>query len=73
MTDEILNKWNKLITACKNYYIDSIPTGMLDSDYDELERRAAIEDGFYVRDYVFRTFLMGAKTKNSYIEKIKKD
>lgn len=73
MTEEILKKWELLITACKNYYIDSIPTGMLDSEYDELEKRAALEDGFYVRDYVFRTFLMGTKTKNSYIEKIKKE
>lgn len=73
MTDEILKKWEVLITACKNYYIDSIPTGMLDSQYDELEARAVMEDGFYVRDYVFRTFLMGTKTKNSHIEKIKKE
>lgn len=73
MTEEILNKWNRLIIACKNYYVDSIPTGMLDSEYDELEKKAALEDKFYVRDYVFRTFLMGTKTKNSYIERIKKE
>ena len=73
MEDFILKKWGQLIEACKNYYIDSIPTGMLDSQYDELERRAAIEDKFYVRDYVFRTYLVGTKTKNSYIEKIKKE
>ena len=73
MTEELLlKKWETLITACKNYYVDSIPTGMLDSQYDELERRAAIEDKFYVRDYVFRTFLMGTKTKNHYIEEISK-
>jgi hypothetical protein len=73
MTNELLKKWETLITACKNYYVDSIPTGMLDAQYDELERRAVIEDNFYVRDYVFQTFLTGIKTKNAYIEKIKKE
>lgn len=68
----ILKKWSSLIGACKNYYIDSLPTGMLDSEYDELEQRAILEDGFFVRDYVIDTFSKGTRSKNSYIEKIKK-
>lgn len=71
-TGKSLEKWKDLILACKNYYIDSIPTGMSDSEFDMLEARAAQEDGFFVRDYVFQTFLKGTKTKNSFIEKIKK-
>lgn len=68
----ILKKWSDLIDACKNYYIDSLPTGMLDSVYDEMEKRAITEDGFFVRDYVFDLYSKGARSKNSYIEKIKK-
>ena len=45
---------------------------MDDAVYDMLEARAAQEDGFFVRDYVYQTYLKGTKTKNSYIEKIKK-
>ena len=70
--DSVLAKWSILINACKSYYIDSQPTGISDSDYDEMEQRAINEDGFFVRDYVFDTYLKGVKTKNSYIEKIKK-
>ena len=69
----ILEKWKILIEACKNYYIDSMPTGFSDSEYDDLERRALEEDGFSVRDYVFQTYLKGTKGKNAYIEKIKKE
>lgn len=72
MEEKILEKWKVLVEACKNYYIDSTPTGISDSEYDELERRAIEEDGFYVRDYIFETYLKGTKTKNSWIEKIKK-
>lgn len=72
ISEKSLEKWKDLILACKNYYIDSVPTGMSDSDFDNLEKRAAQEDGFFVRDYVFQTYLKGAKTKNSFIEKIKK-
>jgi hypothetical protein len=72
MDNVILEKWRNLIQACKNYYVDSLPTGMADSEYDLLEMRAMAEDNFSVRDYVFDTYLKGTKTKNSYIEKIKK-
>lgn len=72
VTDTIIEKWKNLINACKAYYIDSLPTGMTDSEYDFLENQALHEDGFSVRDYVFQEYLKGTKTKNSYIEKIKK-
>ena len=72
MNDQVLKKWETLVIACKNYYIDSIPTGMSDSEYDTLERKALAEDGFSVRDYVFQTFMQGKRAKNAYIEKIKK-
>lgn len=70
--DRVLEKWEKLINACKAYYIDSLPTGLLDSEFDELEIRAAKEDGFFVRDYVFQTYAKGVRVTNSYIEKFKK-
>ena len=70
--NNILSKWSNLISACKAYYIDSQPTGISDSEYDLLEQRAISEDGFYVRDYILDTYLKGTKTKNSYIDKIKK-
>lgn len=69
---EILLKWENLINACKLYYIDSQPTGLLDSEFDELEKKAIEEDGFYARDYVFNTFMQGVKTQNRWIEKITK-
>lgn len=69
----VLKKWKNLIEACKNYYIDSIPTGYTDAEYDKMERDAIKEDNFFVRDYVFETYLKGTKTKNQYIEKIKKE
>lgn len=72
ITEQSLEKWKTLIQACKNYYIDSLPTGMSDSEFDELELKAIKEDGFFARDYVFNTYLKGTKTKNSWIEKIKK-
>ena len=43
----ILEKWSVLINACKSYYIDSIPTGLTDSEYDLMEQRAAQEDNFF--------------------------
>lgn len=70
--EQLVEKWSGLIQACRNYYIDSKPTGMTDEEYDILEIRAAQEDGFFVRDYIFKTYLKGAKTKNHFIEKIKK-
>lgn len=70
--ERILIKWEGLINACKAYYIDSLPTGMLDSEFDALEARAAQEDNFFVRDYVFQTYAKGVRSQNSYIEKFKK-
>lgn len=67
----LLNKWRDLIQACKSYYVDSVPTGMSDSEFDRLEALAA-KDGFFVRDYVFQKFLKGTKSRNSWIDKIKK-
>jgi NAD-dependent DNA ligase len=72
VSDEVLIKWENLIAACKAYYIDSLPTGMSDSEFDALEIRAAQEDGFFVRDYVFNTYAKGTRVSNSYIEKFKK-
>ena len=72
ITENSLEKWRILIDACKAYYIDSLPTGISDSEYDRLELQAAQEDGFFVRDYVFQTFTKGKKSQNAYIEKIKK-
>ena len=69
--EELLEKYKMLIEACKKYYVDSQPTGFTDSEYDEMERQAAI-DGFFVRDYVFNTFMQGQRAMNQYIEKIKK-
>lgn len=69
---ETLIKWEFLIEAAKRYWIDSMPTGMEDKDFDRLELQAAREDDFFVRDYVLRKYLKGKKTQNKYIEKIKK-
>ena len=68
----VLEKWKNLIDACKAYYIDSIPTGLSDSEWDALEIQAAKEDNFFVRDYVFQTYSKGTRVTNSYIEKFKK-
>lgn len=68
---DLISKWGNLIWACKSYYVDCVPTGMTDAEYDRLESAAA-RDGFFVRDYVFETYLKGTKTLNQYIEKIKK-
>lgn len=70
--DQVLEKWKGLIDIAVKYWINSESTGISDADYDALEARAIQEDGFFVRDYVFQTYLKGTKTKNSYIEKIKK-
>ena len=72
VSKEVLEKWKVLVDACKAYYIDSVPTGLLDSEYDDLEKRAYLEDGFSVRDYVFLNFMQGKRTKNSFISKIPK-
>ena len=70
--ESILQKWAVLIDCAKKYWIDSVSTGMLDEEFDRLELQAAQEDGFFVRDYVYQTYLKGNKYKNAYIEKIKK-
>jgi hypothetical protein len=70
--EQVLEKWKVLIDACKAYYVDSVPTGFTDSEYDELERRALSEDHFSVRDYVFTTYMEGQRSNNAWIEKIKK-
>lgn len=71
--EEILKKWEHLIEAGKNYWIDSKPTGMNDATFDDLERRAAVEDGFFVRDYILEKYSKGAKRQNAdYIGKIQK-
>ena len=48
-------KWHVLIEACKKYYIDSVPTGLTDAEFDALEAAAA-EEGFYARDYVLEKY-----------------
>lgn len=73
VSSEILEKWSVLIQAAKDYYIDSKPTGLSDSEYDDLEKRAFFEDGFEVRAWVFDTFLpKGSRAENKRIEKFKK-
>lgn len=72
MDSKILEKWRVLIDACKAYYIDSQPTGIFDAEFDELEIRAAKEDNFFARDYVFQTYSKGTRYTNSYIDKFKK-
>ena len=74
MENKILEKWSRLIQAAKDYYINHVSTGLLDSEYDELEARALSEDDFEVRAYVFENFLpKGERAKNSYVEKFKKE
>lgn len=70
---EILSKWSQLIEATKNYYVDSIPTGVPDDVWDSWEKQAWEEDGFDVRDYILKTWLpAGTKAKNKNVDKISK-
>jgi hypothetical protein len=69
--EELIQKWSFLIEAAKNYWIDSKPTGMNDGEFDKYEKEAAL-DGLFVRDYVMNKYLQGTRTKNQWIEKIKK-
>lgn len=71
--DEKNSKWRVLIEACKKYYIDSVPTGMSDAEFDALERQALEEDNFSGRDYVFNTYAEGKRTQNRLIEKVIKE
>lgn len=70
---EILSKWSILVQAAKDYFIDFKPTGLSDSEYDDLEKRALEEDGFEVRAWIFDTFLpKGERAENKRVEKFKK-
>lgn len=69
---KIVEKWSVLIQAAKNYWIDSVPTGLTDTEFDTLEKKALKEDNFSARDYVFEKYLVGVRTQNKYIEKITK-
>ena len=70
---EILSKWSVLIQAAKDYYIEFKPTGLSDSEYDELEARALSEDNFEVRAWVFDTFFpKGERAENKRVTKFKK-
>ena len=73
MEPRVLEKWKVLIDACKKYYVDSLPTGLTDTEYDRLEVLAAKEDNFFVRDWVFDTYMKGVRAQNHYIEKFKKE
>lgn len=64
-------KWKDLIEVAKRYWVDSEPTGISDAEFDRLEREAA-NDGLFVRDFVINKYLKGVRTKNHYIDKIKK-
>jgi len=70
--EKIIEKWQILIKACIDYYVNSLPTGLSDAEFDELERRAKEEDNFNARLYVFENYTKGTKVENNYIEKIKK-
>lgn len=73
VSPDILERWSGLIQAAKNYWIDSQPTGLSDSEFDELEFRAKEEDNFEVRAYVFDTYLpKGSRVENKRVEKFKK-
>lgn len=65
------DRFGILIEACKRYYVDSLPTGLSDDEYDALEAEA-LNEGFSVRDYVFEKWMKGKKTMNHYITKFKK-
>jgi len=68
----IIEKWQVLINACIDYYINHVPTGLSDSYFDELEKAAWEQDQFNARLYVFENYSKGTKVQNNYIEKINK-
>ena len=68
----IIAKWQILIKACIDYYVNNVPTGLSDAEFDRLEKEAWEQDGFNARLYVFETYMKGTKVENNYIEKIKK-
>jgi hypothetical protein len=71
ISEQLLAKWKVLIDACQAYYIDSVPTGLSDKEFDEMEAKAISEDNFSARDYVYSK-LPGKKTMNHDIDKITK-
>ena len=73
ISNDILIKWEVLIRAAKNYWIDSIPTGLSDYEYDKLEKQALDEDNFEVRAYVFDTFYpKDSRVENERVKKFNK-
>ena len=68
MKQELLDK---LVTAARNYYVLNLPTGMLDREYDQLEAEAR-QEGFEVRDFVYKE-IQGTRVQNAdYLTKVKK-
>lgn len=70
--DSVLKKWEFLIKAAKDYWIDSIPTGLSDDVFNQYEAQAAREDGFFVRDYIYDVYSKGTRSKNQDVDKISK-
>ena len=68
----IIDKWQILIKACLDYYVNNVPTGLSDAEFDRLEKEAWEQDNFNARLYVFENYTKGTKVENNYIEKIKK-
>lgn len=68
----IIDKWQILIKACLDYYVNDVPTGLSDAEFDRLEKEALEQDNFNARLYVFENYTKGTKVENNYIEKIKK-
>lgn len=62
ISDRYIDKWSSLIVAARNYWLDSVPTGLSDAEFDNLEKEA-IKDGFFVRDYIYST-AKGLKVRN---------
>lgn len=71
ISDDLLKKHAIGIQAAMNYYVNSCPTGIDDSYYDQLERSARL-DGIELRDYVTQ-FIQGKRSQNAdYITKVEK-
>lgn len=71
INSDILEKHAVGIQAAMNYYVNNLPTGITDQEYDILER-AAEKDGLSLRDYVSQ-FIQGKRSHNAdYIGKVEK-
>ena len=71
ISDDLLKKHAIGIQAAMNYYVNSCPTGIEDSYYDQLEKSARL-DGIELRDYVTQ-FIQGKRSQNAdYITKVEK-